>query len=62
VTQATQRTGKPVGARTARAPASQKPLRRRTSLFAHGEPMVWLTGGTLVISLAMIAGLLGIVI
>ncbi len=40
----------------------RRPARRRTSLFAHGEPMVWLTGGTLVVSLAMIAGLLGIVL
>ncbi len=36
--------------------------RRRTSLFAHGEPMVWLTGGALVIALAMIAGLLLLVL
>lgn len=33
--------------------------RRRTSLSAHGEPMVWLTGGALVSALAMIVGLLG---
>lgn len=33
--------------------------RRRTSLSAHGEPMVWLTGGALVAALAMIVGLLG---
>lgn len=31
---------------------------RRTSLLAHGEPMVWLTGGALAIALVMIAGLL----
>ncbi|MEM7309346.1 MAG: phosphate ABC transporter permease PstA [Planctomycetota bacterium] len=40
----------------------RRPLRRRTSLLANGEPMVWLTGGTLVVSLVMIAGLLGTVI
>ena len=38
------------------------PPRRRTSLFAHGEPMVWLMGGALGISLAMIAGLLALVL
>src|SRR6185295_10367757 len=32
------------------------------SLFAHGEPMVWLTGGALAISLAMIVGLLVLVV
>jgi phosphate transport system permease protein len=47
--------------RTSAGRKPRKPLRRRTSLFAHGEPMVWLTGGTLVLSLAMIAGLLGLV-
>ena len=35
--------------------------RRRTSLLAHGEPMVWLTGGSLVVAMVMIAGLLGLV-
>ena len=35
---------------------------RRTSLFAHGEPMVWLTGGALALSLVMIVGLLGLVV
>ncbi|HXT58516.1 MAG TPA: ABC transporter permease subunit [Pirellulales bacterium] len=33
--------------------------RRRTSLSAHGEPMVWLTGGALAAALTMIVGLLG---
>ncbi len=32
--------------------------RARASLFAHGEPMVWLTGGGLVLALVMIVGLL----
>ncbi len=36
--------------------------RRRSSLFARGEPMVWMTGGALVLSIAMIIGLLLIVI
>lgn len=37
-------------------------LRRATSLFAHGEPMVWLTAGSLCLALAMIAGLLALVV
>ena len=43
-------------------PEADRPARwrrRRTSLSAHGEPMVWLTGGALVSALAMIVGLLG---
>jgi len=36
--------------------------RRRSSLFARGEPMVWLTGGALALCLAMIAGLLLLVV
>ncbi|MBZ0258564.1 phosphate ABC transporter permease PstA [bacterium] len=32
-------------------------VRSKTSLLAHGEPMVWLTGGALALSLAMIVGL-----
>lgn len=41
--------------------------RRRTlqsgfSLLARGEPKIWLTGGTLVICLAMIVGLLGLIV
>jgi phosphate transport system permease protein len=47
----------PRPARTRRAGAT-----RRTSLFAHGEPLVWLTGGSLGIALAMIAGLLALVV
>jgi len=35
--------------------------RRRTSLYAHGEPMVWLTGGALAVGLFMIVGLLVLV-
>jgi phosphate transport system permease protein len=33
----------------------------RTSLLAHGQPMVWLTGGSLAICLVMIIGLLVLV-
>ncbi|MEM7355388.1 MAG: phosphate ABC transporter permease PstA [Acidobacteriota bacterium] len=35
--------------------------RSRSSLFAVGEPMVWLTGGALVVCAAMVAGLLALV-
>ncbi len=35
--------------------------RRRTSLFAHGEPMVWVAGGSLCLALLMIAGLIVLV-
>ncbi len=47
-------------------PADKPAVRRRragkrTALAAHGEPMVWLTGGCLAICLAMIVGLLGMV-
>lgn len=49
------------GGRASHAPA-RRPLRRRvrstTSLPAHGEPMVWLTGGALAVALLMILGLL----
>ena len=34
---------------------------RRTALAAHGEPMIWLTGGSLAIALLMIVGLLGLI-
>ena len=36
-------------------------VRARSSLFAVGEPMVWLTGGALVICVVMVAGLLSLV-
>jgi len=38
--------------------APRKLPRARSSLFARGEPMMWITGGALVICLAMIVGLL----
>ncbi|MFO0948414.1 MAG: phosphate ABC transporter permease PstA [Planctomycetota bacterium] len=41
---------------------SWRSQRIRTALQAHGEPMVWLTGGALGISLAMIVGLLALVV
>ena len=50
----------PASGRTS-APRGGRPARRKTSLSAHGEPMLWLTGGSLVIGLVMIAGLLALV-
>lgn len=35
--------------------------RRSTSLFSRGEPIVWCTGGALVLCLALVAGLLSLV-
>ncbi|MCH2125138.1 MAG: ABC transporter permease subunit [Pirellulaceae bacterium] len=52
-------------------PTEKQPHRKRRrarisrpglSLLAEGEPMVWLTGGALMICLTMIVGLLGLVI
>ena len=48
----------------AKAAASTKRRRRGSNgaaLIARGEPMLWLTGGALVLCLVMIAGLLGLV-
>jgi ABC-type phosphate transport system permease subunit len=39
-----------------------KRKRCRTALFAAGEPMIWLTGGSLVICLVMIVGLLALIL
>ena len=38
-----------------------RPARRKSSLLAHGEPMMWLTGGSLIVCMLMIAGLLALV-
>ncbi|MEW6742603.1 MAG: phosphate ABC transporter permease PstA [Planctomycetota bacterium] len=39
--------------------SSRRALKRwRTSLLSHGEPIVWLMGGSLILALVMIAGLL----
>jgi ABC-type phosphate transport system permease subunit len=45
-------------------PTSVPPRRARwgTSLLAHGEPSVWLTGGALAVALFMIVGLLGLIV
>ncbi len=37
-------------------------VRRRSSLFARGESMVWMTGAALVLCIAMIVGLLGFIV
>ncbi len=46
--------------------SGSRPRRRgggtRTALVAHGEPMVWLTGGCLAISVVMILGLLWLIL
>ena len=53
------------GGRAPNAPR-QRSIRHRqrsaTSLLAHGEPMVWLTGGALAVALLMIIGLLLLVL
>jgi phosphate transport system permease protein len=47
--------------RTPAAAAQRKRARGRTSLIAHGEPVVWLMGGALALCLVMIVGLLGVI-
>jgi ABC-type phosphate transport system permease subunit len=44
------------------APAPGRRHKLPTPLSAHGEPMVWLTGGALTLCLVMILGLLGLVV
>ncbi len=43
-------------------PARARAPRAHTAISAHGEPLVWLSGGALVLSLAMIAALLGLIL
>lgn len=44
------------------APRTPRRLRSaHSSLAAHGEPLVWLTGGSLAVAIAMIAGLLAFI-
>lgn len=45
----------------AKPKATRSRVRQRTSLASHGEPAIWLLGGSLIVSLVMIAGLLGLV-
>ncbi|MDT8395922.1 MAG: phosphate ABC transporter permease PstA [bacterium] len=42
--------------------SSHRRRKSRASFYAQGEPMVWLTGGGLVISILMIVGLLSLVL
>jgi phosphate transport system permease protein len=57
---------RPVLAATAPTPVPRRGLWKRArsanSILAQGEPMLWLTGGGLVICLAMIVGLLGLIV
>jgi ABC-type phosphate transport system permease subunit/ABC-type phosphate transport system auxiliary subunit len=46
----------------ANQPASKPAGRRATPPSALGEPMIWLTGGALVVSLVMIVGLVGMIV
>jgi phosphate transport system permease protein len=50
------------GALRAPRPKQERRPRRATSLFAHGEPWIWLTGGSLALALMMILGLLALVL
>lgn len=55
----------PQAPRNVRAPRASfrgKRAKPGSPLTAHGEPLLWLTGGALAISLAMIVGLLALVI
>lgn len=42
-------------------PGRSRRARARTSLLAHGEPLVWLNGGALALALAMIVGMLSLI-
>ena len=48
----------PAGAATARPHARRRRVRSGASLVAQGQPMMWLTAGTVVIALVMTLGLL----
>jgi phosphate transport system permease protein len=47
----------PAGARPITAIARTR-IKNKTSLYAHGEPMVWFTGGALVLAVSMIVTLI----
>ncbi|MEO6710617.1 MAG: phosphate ABC transporter permease PstA [Planctomycetota bacterium] len=55
-------TSRPARAGGPRVHRERRRQKRTTSLFAHGEPMVWLTGGALALALCMVIGLLGLVL
>jgi ABC-type phosphate transport system permease subunit/ABC-type phosphate transport system auxiliary subunit len=51
------------GSASGTRPAAPAKLRRRsTSIFARGEPMIWLTGGSLMVCVVMIVGLLVLIL
>ncbi len=50
----------PTGHERGRAPRPRR-ARSRSSLLAHGTPMVWLTGGMLALAVAMIVALLALI-
>jgi phosphate transport system permease protein len=54
----TQRTGTPAGGAEAPRAFGRRKAKKRSTLHAYGEPMVWLTGGALAVALFMIVGLL----
>jgi phosphate transport system permease protein len=43
-------------------PKTTRRRRAKVSLFAQGEPMIWLTGGGLAVALCMITGLLALIL
>ncbi len=47
---------------SAARPARPRRARTGTSLFAQGEPMIWMTGGSLLLCVLMIVALLGFVL
>lgn len=47
---------------TEERPVRPRRKRARVSLFAQGEPMIWLTGGGLAVALCMITGLLALIL
>lgn len=47
--------------RAAASPRRTRPRSLHAPLWAHGEPLIWLTGGALLLALAMIAGLVALV-
>ena len=51
-----------MSAETSGRPKRTRRQRAQVSLYAQGEPMIWLTGGGLVIAILMIAGLLALVV
>jgi phosphate transport system permease protein len=55
-----QQVESPSDGQTASAPSGRHT--RRTPLSAHGEPMVWITGGGLIVCLGLILWLISLVV